>query len=61
MINISINTDNAAFEDIAPDGMNHELPRILEALANYIIKYNELPPAIFDINGNKVGTITESV
>jgi hypothetical protein len=61
MINISINTDNAAFEDVAVDGMNHELPRILEALANYITKYNRLPPAIFDINGNKVGTITESV
>ena len=60
-ITITIDTDNDAFQDIAPDGMSHELPRILESLASYIVKYNELPPAIFDVNGNKCGSIVESV
>ena len=56
---ITIDTDNDAFQCIAPDGMSHELPRILESLSDYIVKYNELPPAIYDINGNKCGTIKE--
>jgi hypothetical protein len=60
-ITITIDTDNDAFQDIAPDGMSHELPRILESLSSYIVKYNELPPAIYDINGNKCGSIVESV
>jgi hypothetical protein len=60
-ITITIDTDNDAFQDIAPDGMSHELPRILESLASYIVKYNELPPVIYDINGNKCGSIVESV
>ncbi len=60
-ITITIDTDNDAFQDISPDGMSHELPRILESLASYIVKYNELPPAIYDINGNKCGSIVESV
>jgi hypothetical protein len=60
-ITITIDTDNDAFQDIAPDGMSHELPRILESLSSYIVKYNELPPAIYDVNGNKCGSIVESV
>jgi len=60
-ITITIDTDNDAFQDIAPDGMSHELPRILESLASYIVKYNELPPAIYDVNGNKCGSVAESV
>ena len=56
---ITIDTDNDAFQDIAHDGMSHELSRILESLASYIVKYNELPPAIYDINGNKCGTVKE--
>jgi hypothetical protein len=60
-ITITIHTDNDAFQDISPDGMSHELPRILESLASYIVKYNELPPAIYDINGNKCGSVVESV
>jgi len=60
-ITITIKTDNDAFQGISPDGMSHELPRILESLASYIVKYNELPPAIYDINGNKCGSVIESV
>lgn len=60
-ITITINTDNAAFhDDIAPDGMNHEFPNILESLATYILENNELPEFIYDSNGNKCGTILES-
>lgn len=60
-ITITIDTDNDAFQDIAPDGMSHELPRLLERLAGYILLTNELPPVIYDINGNKCGSIVESV
>lgn len=59
MITITIDTDNDAFQDIAPDGMSHELPNILESIATYILENNELPEFIYDSNGNKCGTIKE--
>lgn len=59
-ITLTINTDNDAFQNLAVDGMNHELPDILESLATYILENNELPEFIYDSNGNKCGTIMES-
>lgn len=59
-ITITINTDNDAFQNLAVDGMNHELPNILESIATHILENNELPEFIYDSNGNKCGTITES-
>lgn len=59
-ITITINTDNDAFQNLAVDGMNHELPDILESIATHILENNELPEFIYDSNGNKCGTITES-
>ena len=60
-ITIIIHTDNDAFQDISPDGMSHELPNILESLATHILENNELPEFIYDSNGNKCGSIVESV
>ena len=60
-ITITIDTDNAAFDDLAPDGMSHELPNILESLATHILENNELPEFVYDSNGNKCGSIVESV
>lgn len=60
-ITIIIHTDNDAFQDISPDGMSHELPNILESLATHILENNELPEFIWDSNGNKCGTILESL
>jgi len=60
-ITIIIHTDNDAFQDISPDGMSHELPDILESLATYILENNELPGSIYDSNGNKCGSIVESI
>jgi len=59
-ITIIIHTDNDAFQNSSADGMNHELPNILESLATHILENNELPEFIWDSNGNKCGTILES-
>jgi hypothetical protein len=60
-ITIIIHTDNDAFQNNSVDGMSHELPNILESLASHIIENNELPEFIYDSNGNKCGTIWESI
>lgn len=60
-ITIIIHTDNDAFQNSSVDGMNHELPNILESLATHILENNELPEFIWDSNGNKCGTVVESV
>jgi hypothetical protein len=57
IINITINTDNAAFED------GDELPRILRRLAD-TIGHEDLTTfdgwSLRDVNGNKVGTVRVS-
>ena len=60
-ITIIIHTDNDAFQNDSVDGMSHELPDILESLATHILENNELPEFIYDSNGNKCGTIWESI
>jgi len=60
-ITIIIHTDNDAFQNNSVDGMSHELPDILESLATHILENNELPEFIYDSNGNKCGTIWESI
>lgn len=57
---ITIDTDNDAFQNSSVDGINHELPNILESLATYIIENNQLPEFIYDSNGNKCGTTKET-
>ena len=52
-ITITINTENAAFED--GDG-NIELVRILRDLASKV-ESGSNPETLRDINGNKVGTV----
>jgi hypothetical protein len=51
-LTITINTDNAAFED----DMRGELARILRKLAKDFEQGNN-PTTIRDINGNTVGTV----
>lgn len=54
-IQITINTDNAAFEDAGP---GREVGRILRRLADQIEDWpgaNEFAIGLRDINGNKVG------
>jgi hypothetical protein len=60
-ITIIIHTDNDAFQNDSVDGMSHELPNILESLATHILENNELPGSIYDSNGNKCGSIVESI
>jgi hypothetical protein len=60
-ITIIIHTDNDAFQNNSVDGMSHELPNILESLATHILENNELPGSIYDSNGNKCGSIVESI
>lgn len=48
-IKITINTDNAAFEDY------DEVPRILSELAKKVIEKASYKLSVLDINGNVVG------
>ena len=48
-IKITINTDNAAFEDY------DEVPRILGELAKKVIEKASYELTVLDINGNVVG------
>jgi len=55
---IVIETDNAAFEE----DLNAEVARILEKLADYLRRNEQLEPGfgdlkLFDYNGKKVGTV----
>jgi len=57
-ITIVIETDNAAFEE----DLNAEVARILEKLADYLRRNEQLEPGfgdlkLFDYNGKKVGTV----
>ena len=52
---IRINMDNAAFED-GCDGYA-ELARILKNLSNYLYDQGSNNKNLFDINGNKVGSL----
>jgi len=45
-----VQMDNEAFED------NNELVRILRDVADKVEKLKSYPFALFDVNGNKVGT-----
>ena len=51
-INITIETENAAFEDISE---RPEVARILRELADKIETYRN-PSVIMDINGNRCGS-----
>ena len=53
-VTITINTENAAFED-SPTG---EIARILRDLAERFEQDGIPPEKLFDINGNSVGTVT---
>ena len=50
-VNIYINTDNQAFED------PYELTRILQNGIQMVNVGDNLKHALYDINGNKVGSI----
>jgi len=56
MITITIKTDNAAFQESSREW---EIARILEELAR---KYRDgfQPSLTLDINGNTVGTVTDT-
>lgn len=54
MIIIRIDTDNSAFEDNP-----HEMPELLERLANYYRDCEVLPDTARDSNGNTVCHINE--
>ena len=54
MITITINTDNAAFEDNP-----REMAELLERLANYYRDCQVLPDSAHDSNGNTVCHITQ--
>ena len=58
-ITITLKT-NDAFYRVGPDGFCHELPDILESLAQYIRDENAFPDAINDSNGCTVGSIIET-
>ena len=57
MLTITIETDNAAFEDWPREGC-HEVARILSKLAEDI-GGGVLPSTLRDINGNRVGTVVD--
>jgi hypothetical protein len=50
---IKMNLDNAAFSD---GNSEHEQARILRKLADDIEKFKD-PSALWDLNGNRVGTV----
>jgi hypothetical protein len=53
---IEFETDNAAFED---DSLCPEIARILGELARKIESYDRPDDMkVYDVNGNKVGTVT---
>jgi len=52
---LALRIDNDAFQD---GGMRAEIARILCDVAQRIDDGDELPLALFDINGNRVGEIT---
>ena len=58
-ITITLKT-NDAFYRVGPDGLCHELPDILESLAQYIRDENTFPNEIFDSTGCAVGSIDET-
>jgi hypothetical protein len=58
-ITITLKT-NDAFYKVGPDGFCHELPDILDSLAQYIRDENTFPDEIFDSNGCVVGSIDET-
>lgn len=55
MINITVNTDNAAFDE----NPKAEVARILRSIADKVEAGSE-PISVRDINGNKVGTFEVS-
>ncbi|GAB6464533.1 hypothetical protein bcgnr5390_10280 [Bacillus luti] len=55
-IYIEISTSNAAFEEA---GTEYEVSRILKKLAEDSV-YSSIPSSLRDINGHKVGTVTEN-
>lgn len=57
IIRIEIETDSAAFADGAE---SRELCRILRHLANRV-RYGELPPQLWDSDGQPVGTVERIV
>lgn len=56
MIHLKLDTSNAAFAD---GHSLSEITRIFQKVVNEIEAYGELPKILRDINGNKVGTISE--
>jgi hypothetical protein len=58
-ITITLKT-NDAFYKVGPDGFCHELPDILESLAQYIRDENTFPDEIYDSTGCVVGSIDET-
>ncbi|GAB6427864.1 hypothetical protein bcgnr5372_38250 [Bacillus luti] len=55
-IYIEISTSNAAFEEA---GAEYEVSRILKKLAEDSV-HGSIPSSLRDINGHKVGTVTEN-
>ena len=58
-ITITLKT-NDAFYRVGADGFCHELPDILESLAQYIKDENAFPDEIYDSTGCTVGSIIET-
>ena len=58
-ITITLKTTDA-FYRVSPDGFCHELPDILESIAQYIRDENAFPDDIYDSNGCIVGSIIET-
>lgn len=58
MVSIEMETDNAAFED---SGLGPEVARILHEAADKIRDTHTIDRPLHDYNGNKVGTIDETV
>lgn len=56
MIHLKLDTSNDAFSE---GNYFFEVSRILQKVVNEIEAYGEMPKILRDINGNKVGTISE--
>ena len=57
MIHLKLDTSNAAFDE---GNYLSEVSRILQKVVNEIDAFGDFPKILRDINGNKVGTISEN-
>lgn len=58
-ITIKIDTGNAAFRDSPAYATNYEVSQIMHVVADrFYMDGSDLVPALFDTNGNLVGSVT---